>query len=322
MKPKVLYLAPFTTTLKDKTGGVCKYIKYLKYISEKNGFQVDINNNSSFSNLNEYSAIHMFSSSVNSLDWIKIEHPNCVLTPVYDRAFANWQSIMAQSIGNLPSIYTSENVRLKILRRARVILTFSEFEKAYLARNFKLDDDHLRVLGADYQPIPVSARKRSKFLFVGDVSNPRKNLKRICEVFANSRAHLTIIGRHREDRYTQSVMSIVNKATNIDYLGVVNDDAIIDAYKGHDALVLVSLFEGFGYAAIEANQHQLPVLGTLVGGTRELLGGNGVYVNPYSKTSIRKGIERIMAGDCVSENFSAPLGSQFSNLLKRTYHGY
>lgn len=321
MSNRVLFLVPLTTYLKKETGGVFKYVKHLKYIAEKVGYKVDINKLGKGLVIHDYTAIHIFTSGIVSFDWISINHDNIVLTPVYDRAFTKLQSQTAQLIGNLPFIYTAENIRQKMFRKARVILTFSNFERFEILKNFEAKPNKVRVLGVDYQPLQVCKRARKNFLFIGDISNPRKNLLRICGAFSKVDANLTIVGKSRRSIYTDRLLEKIRSTRNIEYKGKIGDQQLRDTIKSCDALVLVSKFEGFGYAAIEANQNGLPVLGTTVGGTREMLGSNGVYVNPRSQKRITEGIRRVMNGELDDFRYNLPVGSEFIDIMKKAYDG-
>lgn len=321
MNERVLFMVPLTTYLKKETGGVFKYIQYLKNTIEKIGYKVDINNIKKGFLIKDYIAIHIFTSSISITDWLGIDHNNIIITPVYDRSFTALQSKTAQLIGNLPFMYTSENIRLKMFRKSRMILTFSDYERVQILKNFNIGHNKVRVLGADYQPHEVSKKIRKNFLFVGDISNPRKNLLRICKIFSTINANLTIIGKCHQSVYTNRLLKIIDKTRNIEYKGKVSNQQLTEAYHACDALILVSQFEGFGYAAIEANQNNLPVLATVIGGTRELLGSNGIYVNPFSNKSIKVGIRRMMNGELDDVHHSLPLGTEFEDIMERSYHG-
>ena len=60
----------------------------------------------------------------------------------------------------------------------------------------------------------------------------------------------------------------------IRFLGYIPDDILSDYYRASDLFILPSKeLEGFGLVTVEAMACSLPVLGTAVGGTKEIIGG-------------------------------------------------
>jgi glycosyltransferase involved in cell wall biosynthesis len=59
-----------------------------------------------------------------------------------------------------------------------------------------------------------------------------------------------------------------------------------------DVILIPSLFESFGYAAVEAMALRLPVIATNVGGLQEIVNSNtGIVVNPASSYEIVRAVE-------------------------------
>ena len=62
-----------------------------------------------------------------------------------------------------------------------------------------------------------------------------------------------------------------------------------------DALVIPSLYEPFGYVALEAMQRGLPVICSKNGGLDEILEGYKYKFNPYVEGELEKAIDEFIA---------------------------
>jgi alpha-1,3-rhamnosyl/mannosyltransferase len=81
-------------------------------------------------------------------------------------------------------------------------------------------------------------------------------------------------------------------ASRIRRLGYVSDDDVPALYNGAEALVLPSLYEGFGMGILEAMASGCPVVVSDISSMPEVAGSAGVLVDPFDVDSIRDGIVR------------------------------
>ena len=68
-------------------------------------------------------------------------------------------------------------------------------------------------------------------------------------------------------------------------------------YKMTDALIIPSLYEPFGYVALEAMTEGTPVISSNNGGLDEILAGYSYKYNPYADNELEETIERFMKDD-------------------------
>ena len=158
-------------------------------------------------------------------------------------------------------------------------------------------------------PISPEARERARFLigftepfllYVG-VWMSHKNLPRILAAYARvieqyPRLHLVMTGRPRRgyvgvDRVARS-LGLEND--RIIYLGFAPHELLPALYAEASALMLPSLYEGFGLTALEAQACGTPVVASNVASLPEVLGNAAEYVNPEFVPSIAAGILHLL----------------------------
>ena len=74
------------------------------------------------------------------------------------------------------------------------------------------------------------------------------------------------------------------------FLGNVAHEELPELYRAHDAFVLPSRNEGMSNTVLEAMASGLPVIVTDVGGTAELVEGNGVRVPVDDEAALRSAV--------------------------------
>lgn len=196
------------------------------------------------------------------------------------------------------------NVIRPLLKNAASILTVSEYSRRDI-----LD-------WADLPPekvISVYNGVSSGFTSEGDkyepgyryllyVGNKRhhKNLERLIVAFSEAEIpddiKLVLTGDA-----TVELLQLADKSgvsEQLIFLGFVKEERLPSIYRGAMALILVSLYEGFGIPVIEGMACGAPVLASDVSAMPEISGGAAYLVNPYDVDEIRYGIEKI-AGDLV-----------------------
>jgi glycosyltransferase involved in cell wall biosynthesis len=75
---------------------------------------------------------------------------------------------------------------------------------------------------------------------------------------------------------------------NLNYLGFIADDQLIELYKNNDLFVLPTLFEGMPTVVLEAMSYGMPVIVSDVGATSELVSTDNGYLIPKNDTGILK----------------------------------
>ncbi|PYS24413.1 MAG: hypothetical protein DMG11_24495 [Acidobacteria bacterium] len=146
----------------------------------------------------------------------------------------------------------------RVARKARLILTNSEYSKWEIVRHLGLSEDRIRVtpLAASPEFLPVPVRPRNPyFLYVGNLE-PRKNLERLIEAFARmprKEHQLVIVGDswYRGGAVEKKARSLGLNG-EVKFLGYVPRAELPGLFSGATAFVYPSLLEGFGMTILEA----------------------------------------------------------------------
>lgn len=141
--------------------------------------------------------------------------------------------------------------------------------------------------------------RRPFFLAVGSLQ-PRKNLLRLIEAYADVRRahpeiHLVIVGPggFRASRIRDAIVER-GLSDSVQRLGYVNDQDLAAIYNAAVALVYPSVYEGFGLPVIEAMACGRPVVAANTSSLPEVAGDAGILVDPFDVSSLRNAMMRIL----------------------------
>jgi glycosyltransferase involved in cell wall biosynthesis len=206
-------------------------------------------------------------------DLAVLEHPEW-----FSRAYAAWYRFL------IP----------RLARRAIRVLTVSQFSRKRILSLLRLPDEKVIAIpagvGSDFQAASAQsiAALRSRYLLespymlvVGTLER-RKNLLRLLQAWKiaavdHPRVELVIAGGGGR---AFRPIDLHDLPPRVRLLGYVADDELPALYSGALALVLPSLYEGFGLPALEAMACGTPVIVACTGALPEVVGEAGLYFNP------------------------------------------
>jgi glycosyltransferase involved in cell wall biosynthesis len=93
--------------------------------------------------------------------------------------------------------------------------------------------------------------------------------------------------------YIDGLVSELGLADEVELLGKVDEMALRELYLGAHALLMPSLYEGFGLPVVEALSVGVPVITSRNSAMAEVAGGSGLYVDPYSEDEILQALVTI-----------------------------
>lgn len=172
----------------------------------------------------------------------------------------------------------------KVLRQADHCLVLSQFARECLQREFGV--------AAQVLPPPVvtegfgafsgevSAPAHPVVLFVGDVDEPRKGARVLCQAFARLKPRfpgmvLRLVGRV-SDGTRAALLALPGVAAvrdSIEFSGVGQVGSLPAQYQGASVTVLPSVWEAFGLVLVESLAAGTPVVGARHGGITDVVDG-------------------------------------------------
>lgn len=191
------------------------------------------------------------------------------------------------------------------------LIAISEFTKQDLVRLYSYPEDNITVA---YPAVSVSPRlssavrdstlaslgiKKPYITFVGTLQ-PRKNIVRLVEAFGRIREQgreLQLVLAGKVGWLGEPIQAAIDASewkADIIQTGFVSDQQKQAIIEGAEATALVGLYEGFGIPPLESI-----LLGTIpvvsqVSSLPEVVGPDGVMVDPLSVESIAQGLIRVL----------------------------
>ncbi len=168
-------------------------------------------------------------------------------------------------------------------------------------------------VGAMFRPQPdaVIEAARSRLglpgrylLFVGTLQ-PRKNLLRLLKAHAAvpEAPDLVLVGR--PGWLSRPILEYAESlADRVHLLGPLSDEDLPPVLSGATALMIPSLYEGFGIPALEAMSCGTPVLASTTSSLPEVVGEAGILVDPLSIDAIAAATRRL----CTDSGLREELG--------------
>jgi len=240
--------------------------------------------------------------------------PDLLWVPHYNMPLA-WRGRLLVTVHDLAHLALPE-VFGRGARRAYACLTFAAVRRRaagllYVSR-FTRNEFH-RLVGAPrgaewvvpngvdpawFEVEAPVAGERPYFIYVGNVK-PHKNLGRLLEAFSTLVGEiphdLVLAGRRRG--FLTGDPEVARRAESLGervrFAGFLAADQLRRTVAGASALVLPSLYEGFGLPAIEAMACGRPVLAANAGALPEVCGDAALYCDPRDPVDIAAGLRRL-----------------------------
>lgn len=178
----------------------------------------------------------------------------------------------------------------RVLARAAMVLTSSEFTAGELRERFGLERVAVVPLGADEAFSPEGERGvagvEGPYLLAVGTLQPRKDLETALAAFEHCAAagasHALVVAGARgwHDDATVARLLASPFASRIHLLGHVGEAALVRALRGADALLFPSRHEGFGLPPLEAMACGTPVVAVRATAVPEVAGDAAVLVEP------------------------------------------
>lgn len=152
------------------------------------------------------------------------------------------------------------------------------------------------------------------FLYVGDATW-NKNLPRIVSAVKKANANLVLIGKVWEqdlesldsnvwNRDLRKILTEIKNDGRFIKLGFISTEDVVKIYNVAKALLMPSLYEGFGLPVLEAMNCGCPVIMSHEGSLPEVGGDAVYYVDAKSVDSIKGGINKLSKDEKLRKELS------------------
>ena len=215
----------------------------------------------------------------------------------------------------------------RLLKSADIVIVDSESSKGDVANLVGINESKVKVIYLASNPIYEKLKTdNSKFeikkkfdlpdnfmIYVGDVTW-NKNLPRIIEASLKADINLFLIGKalaetnfNKKNPWNKDrvkVFEMIKNERKIRTLGFVSDEDLLKIYNMAEALLMPSLYEGFGLPVLEAMICGCPVITSREGSLPEVGGDAVLYVDADSIDSIAEGIGKLSKDERLREELS------------------
>ena len=196
------------------------------------------------------------------------------------------------------------------IRRADAIIAVSQTTKSDIIEHLGVPEERIHVVyeGVDHRRFHPSEARPFEFpyvLYVGS-EHPRKNLAELIEAFAILKesgryAHLRLVkvgaagGTESDFRgATEALIKQHGLESDIVMVDRVHEDALPAYYAGAECTVLPSLYEGFGFPAVEAMACGSPIIVSSAASLPEVVGDAGIVVSPRMPEQLARAIGSLL----------------------------
>ncbi|GAC1412457.1 MAG: glycosyltransferase [Candidatus Doudnabacteria bacterium] len=187
------------------------------------------------------------------------------------------------------------------------VITVSEFSKKEILSFYKVDPKKIKVIYEAAMPIPVTdsdvAEVRQRYsltkpyiIFVG-VMERKKNIVKLAQSFDilkdKYQLNIQLVLAGKQDSNYPEVLTEAKKIKyrkDLVLTGLITDKEKYSLYKGAEAFVSASLFEGFGLPGLEAMSSGIPLAVSNIEAFNEIYDNGAIYFNPEDPEDIAQKI--------------------------------
>ncbi|MDP4145321.1 MAG: glycosyltransferase family 4 protein [Bacillota bacterium] len=190
--------------------------------------------------------------------------------------------------------------------RADLLVCVSEAEKEKLGILYPQYKDKAKVIynGLDYKDSlktePVIRNERKIFGYMGRLDY-RKGLLECIKNFKYIDGELRIACGNDDPFYLNTILNYIEAADlqdKVKFYGWCGGERKINFLNSLDALIIPSLYEPFGYVALEAMDEKIPIIVSSKGGLGEIIGEYKYSFDAYEPNALKNCILEFQQDSC------------------------
>lgn len=219
------------------------------------------------------------------------------ITCIHDIAFLRYPQFFSKAFRSYYQVMIPA-----IIKSSKHIITVSEFSRHELMDYYKLSQEQVSVIPnagfrsesvgfpADSSSVEAVPVRRPYFLFVGS-ADPRKNLLFLLRAFEAARLKHTdlVVAGGGYASFNNELMKetdIYHQNPDIHFLGHVTDALLTQYYNSARAVIVPSVYEGFGLPVAEALSAHSEVLAADIPVFREVAAEHAQYFDPHKPDAL------------------------------------
>ncbi len=193
--------------------------------------------------------------------------------------------------------------KLSCLRKAAGIIAVSNNTKQDIINEFRISEEKIKVIyeAADesFKKIQGNAREKNTLIYVGN-EMPHKNLETLFRAIAIAKRTIPSIKLIKigNSGWKCAREKLINLANDLNILDSIefkeNVSNLCKEYNSATALILPSLYEGFGLPILEAMACGCPIICSNASSMPEIAGDAAEYFNPSDENEMAQKIIKIL----------------------------
>ena len=318
---RILFAAPAHVGFLGEAGGVLRLMHLWEHCLRDRGHQIVYASPWERPAWDRFSLCHLFMANGDSYNLgacIREQLP-FVVSPIIDRTQSNF--LLRCNVWldhSLPRYYSHLGRCAALCRMADLVCLHSSEEANRVRHGLGVHTPARMVLCPILpredcvQPSPghlASLKDRPFLLFVGDAGNARKNVVRLIRAVEGTGLDLVIAGSMSTGKQKDRVLALAARSRNVHVVGFLSAPELDYAWRQTRALLLPSLTEVIGLAAVQAALRGTTVVVSRHGGGPDYFGDDAYYVDPYSVSDIRR---QVLAAVAHPRDASAGLKERLS----------
>ena len=250
---------------------------------------------------------------------LPVIHPKNTVTAIHDVGFME----TPESYSRRQRLYLRWSTKFAV-RRAKKIITISEFSQKAIARYFNAAADKVQVIYPGYDKESFNTEKPNTeavlkkynikppyVLYVGRLEK-KKNIEVLIKALAVSkqspssgRYQLVLAGGKGygwED--TQRIIRQNNLESDIVVTGYVSENDLSALYHGAAIFIFPSRYEGFGLPVLEAFACGTPVICSRAGSLPEIAGEAAVFFDVNDWRTLAEKVSEVLTNESLRQNLT------------------